>query len=94
MLNKEFEALKRIRQETAPATYMPDFDKGECCDIIEQALQRLDKYEEILSEGRLIQDEIYEEYNTDDMNCYGVKRIRNNATIKLGKLEDIYEEDK
>ena len=55
-------------------------------------LERLDKYEEVLSKGRLIQDEIYEEYNTNGGNCYGVKRIHNNATIKLGKLEDIYEE--
>lgn len=41
-MEKEFEALKRIRQETAPATYNPDFDKKECCDVIEQALQRLE----------------------------------------------------
>ena len=33
------EALKRIRQETCPATYMSDFDKNECCDIIEKELK-------------------------------------------------------
>lgn len=37
----EFEALKRLRQETCPATYMPDFDKEECCDVIEKALLEL-----------------------------------------------------
>ena len=37
----EFEALKRLRQETIPATYMPDFNKEECCDVIEKALLEL-----------------------------------------------------
>lgn len=42
-MSKEYlEALKRIRQETCPATYMADFDKNECCDVIEQALKRLE----------------------------------------------------
>ena len=41
-MTKALEALKRIRQETCPATYMADFDKNECCDVIEQALQRLE----------------------------------------------------
>lgn len=42
-MSKEYlEALKRIRQETCPATYMDDFDKNECCDVIEQALLRLE----------------------------------------------------
>lgn len=40
------EALKRIRQETCPATYNQDFDKEECCDIIETALKRLEQLEE------------------------------------------------
>lgn len=37
-MSKSLEALKRIRQETCPATYMPDFDKEECCKIIEKDL--------------------------------------------------------
>ena len=41
-MSKELEALKRLRQETCPATYMADFDKNECCDVIEQALNRLE----------------------------------------------------
>lgn len=36
------EALKRIRQETLPATYMADFDKNECCNIIEKDLEELE----------------------------------------------------
>ena len=41
VMQKEFNALKRIRQETLPATYNPDFDKEECCDILCQALTEL-----------------------------------------------------
>ncbi len=41
VMQKEFDALKRIRQETAPATYNPDFDKLECCNILYQALTEL-----------------------------------------------------
>ena len=36
------EALKRLWQETAPATYMKDFDKKECCDVIERDLEVLE----------------------------------------------------
>lgn len=28
------EAIKRLRQETVPATYCPDFDKEECLKVI------------------------------------------------------------
>lgn len=41
-MSKGLEALKRIRQETCPATYMNDFDKNECCDIIEKELKALE----------------------------------------------------
>lgn len=41
-MNKGLEALKRIRQETCPATYIPDFDKEECCKIIEKELKALE----------------------------------------------------
>ena len=37
----EFEALKRLRQETCPATYNPDFNKEECLEVIEKALLEL-----------------------------------------------------
>ena len=39
------EAIKRLRQETAPATYMPDFDKEECLKIIEKDIDRLERLE-------------------------------------------------
>ena len=39
-------ALKRLKQETAPATYMPDFDKDKCIEIINQDLDRLEKIDE------------------------------------------------
>lgn len=35
-------ALKRLWQETAPATYMKDFDKKQCCDAIEKDLEVLE----------------------------------------------------
>ena len=41
------EALKRLKQETCPATYMPDFDKDLCIDVIGKdldKLEHLDKY--------------------------------------------------
>lgn len=41
-MSKSLEALKRLRQETAPATYIKDFDKKECCDVIERDLEMLD----------------------------------------------------
>ncbi len=37
------EAIKRIRQETAPATYMPDFDKEECLQVVEAKMDELEK---------------------------------------------------
>lgn len=40
-MKKQFEAFKRLKQETCPATYMPDFNKLECCDILEDALNAL-----------------------------------------------------
>lgn len=37
------EAIKRLRQETAPATYMPDFDKEECLQVVEARMDELEK---------------------------------------------------
>lgn len=42
------EAIKRLRQETAPATYMPDFDKEECLKIIEKELEELEQYRKVM----------------------------------------------
>ena len=38
------EAIKRLRQETAPATYMPDFDKEECLQVVEEAIKLYQAY--------------------------------------------------
>ena len=33
------EALKRLKQETCPCTYNPDFDKNECLEVIKKTLE-------------------------------------------------------
>lgn len=56
------EALKRIRQETAPATYMKNFDKKECCDVIEKdldVLEILKSYFSELVDGAFVIDEMF-----------------------------------
>ena len=52
---------------------------------IKQALQRLDKYEQILGNGRLT-DRNYKNTTLDLDSC--------KPYLRLGKLEDIYEEGK
>lgn len=44
----EQEAIKRLRQETCAATYMPDFDKEECLQVLENKMTRLAKLERYL----------------------------------------------
>lgn len=56
--------------------------------IIEQALQRLDKYEEILKDRITIKIKNPQYSNDYDILCAHSYHILN----KLGKLEDIYEE--
>lgn len=41
-MSKSLEALKRLDQETCPATYMQDFDKKECIEIIRKDLEVLE----------------------------------------------------
>ena len=45
------EALKRLKQETAPATYMPDSYtfKDECIEVIKQDLERLETLEKFVA---------------------------------------------
>lgn len=45
------EALKRLKQETAPATYMVDFDKDECIEVIRNELERLEKAIKIINDA-------------------------------------------
>ena len=59
------EALKRIRQETAPNTYNSDFDKNECCDIIEDTLKEYYQLREELNKAlNLNQCQTVEEWVT------------------------------
>lgn len=56
------EALKRLKQETAPATYMVDFDKDECIEVIRKDLEILEKYKSAI---KIINDAL-ELYVADD----------------------------
>lgn len=87
-MNKELEALERLA--------MPDeLHIKECeklgigltddFDTIEQALQRLEKYEKLLGSGRLT-DRNYKNTTLDLDSC--------KPYLRLGQLEDIYEENK
>ena len=78
---KPLEALKRIRQETCPATILPDFDKEECCNIIENALKRLEEH-----------DKIFKKYDIDDnwleATLYVIKKhFPTNTETQLDKLQ-------
>ncbi len=42
------ESIKRLRQETCPATYNPDFDKEACLQVLENRITRLAKLERYL----------------------------------------------
>ena len=56
-MEKEFEAVKRLRQETCLATYMPDFDKEECLQVIEKDItekQNLERFTRLVVEKNLI----------------------------------------
>lgn len=41
-MDKYQESLKRLKQETIPATYMPDFDKDEHIENLQEALNTLE----------------------------------------------------
>lgn len=43
------EALKRLKQETVPATYMPDSYtfKDDCIEVIKQDLDKLEQYKQL-----------------------------------------------
>lgn len=48
MISKE--AIKRLRQETCPATYMSDFDKEECLQVVEKDLNNYENLKQIINE--------------------------------------------
>ncbi len=84
-MTKELEEALRnikIRCHLKSMKYDPiDFD----LETVEEALQRLDKYEQILGSGRLT-DRNYKNTTLDLDSC--------KPYLKLGQLEDIYEEGK
>lgn len=68
------EALKRLWQETAPATYMIDFNKKECCDAIERDLNVLEILKPLIEED-ILGCRIHEKtFNRND-HPYEVKTI-------------------
>lgn len=70
-MSKELEALKRLEQETCPATYMPDFNKLECVDIVRKALEDYEKKCEILSILKRTKVNLYDEvYGCEDYEEY------------------------
>ena len=75
-MNKEAKEALNITKATEKYT-------GIDLSIIKQALQRLDKYEQILSSGRLT-DRNYKNTTLDLDSC--------KPYLRLGQLEDIYEE--
>lgn len=83
-MEKEFEALKKIGNLHSIAkgcaiSYTAEYK------VIKQALQRLNKYEQILSSGRLT-DRNYKNTTLDLESC--------KPYLRLGQLEDIYEKNK
>ena len=88
-MEKEFEALDAIDEiinlitEDKKVKYKATILF--CCKTIEKALQRLDKYEQILGSGRLT-DRNYKNTTLDLDSC--------KPYLRLGQLEDIYEEGK
>lgn len=92
-MTKELEALKRIRQETCPATYMADFDKNECCDVIEQALLELKSIKEANpSEALKCLEQLAEMADKCWVSCdvYKWKNTIKQALLKAQEQEQYY----
>ena len=73
------EAIKSLRQETAPATYCPDFDKEECLKVIEKERDKYKKAFEIVKEkldfglGELGYTKMLTYYCENECCCFGVE---------------------
>ena len=88
-MTKGLKSLKRIRQETCPATYMNDFDKNQCCDDIEKELKAL----EIIKDKQIdvaYLKHIFENENRyiDPVNEYN-KRNRKITGIEYDLLKEV-----
>ena len=106
-MSKELEALKIIKIKCHPNSN-PSPLVDEALNIIEQALQKLDKYEDVLKEDRLTGQEENGKYYTVEEKIlianepvnptrtwivHNENRRYGSPMDKLGKLEDIYEEE-
>lgn len=94
----EFEALKRIKQETCPATYMPDFNKEECCDVIEKALLELKAIKESKPSKALEElENVIEEITISNADLRNTLKVSvliatiKQALLKAEKLEKVLE---
>lgn len=84
-MSKEFEALECLEcLYCEPEDYRSN-DRAKDYVTIKQVLQRLYKYEQILGSGRLT-DRNYKNTTLDLDSC--------KPYLRLGQLEDIYEEGK
>ena len=84
-MSKELEALECLEWlYCEPEDYRSN-DKAKDYETIKQALQRLAKYEQVLGNGRLT-DRNYKNTTWDLDSC--------KPYLRLGQLEDIYEEGK
>lgn len=87
-MNKELESLERLAMPDE--LHIKECEKlgiglTEDYEVVEQALQRLAKYEQVLGNGRLT-DRNYKNTTLDLDSC--------KPYLRLGQLEDIYEEGK
>ena len=86
----EFEALKRLRQETCPATYMPDFNKEECLEVIEKALLELKAIKEAKPSEAVECFENMQERIASNISTIEYTTIKQ-ALLKAEKLEKAWE---
>ncbi len=96
-MSKAKDYIKRLRQETCPSTYCPDFDKDECLDYIESIV---DAFEEIKA-GYLSVDNMKKgkTYNTffhlsaDGMGSYFLEanyHDTQHSTRKISKIKYLF----
>lgn len=93
------EALKRIRQETAPNTYCKDFDKEECCNTIERELKDGEKYKkalEIINKKTYLdfisirEADNYDEYIEHFVECVQ-KLLKSGKVIEIAVSKDEFD---
>ena len=75
------EAIKRIEQETCPATHIPDFDKEECLKVIEDSIKQKDDTIQALKEYLIKWNDMLQ---VDGVNSKSM--VRNDIQHLLGKL--------